>query len=168
MPKISGDDKAMKSERRQEMENVFIVHNHASTKRAIKMLGQSTWDSFYKFTIERHPYEKCVSWAWQKKGQREMSEALEYSVEQGKYRNYDLYTLNGKVSVDFIIRYENMQKDLKIVEEKLGLEIFSRLPNAKSEEREDKRPASIVLNDAQKAAIRTHCAEEFALMGYAE
>ena len=165
---IRGDEHDMMIQRKVELSDEVILHNHASAKRAIKMLGQSTWDSAYKFTIERHPYEKCVSWAWSKKGERGLAETLDYTIEKGKYRNYDLYTLNGEIAVDFIIRYEKMEEDLKQVERRLGLDIFSRLPRAKGNFREDRRPAAEVLNAAQKRAIRDYCTEEFALMGYDE
>jgi len=107
--------------------------------------------------------------AWFRLGSGEFSEMLEDTIERGKYRNYDLYTVDGAVAVDFIIRYEHLAEDLKRVEERLGgIDILSRLPLAKASYRQDRRPASEVLTTGQKSAIQKVCVEEFELMGYPE
>ena len=163
---VAGNQKGMRDVHQNEMPETYRLYNHASAKRAVKVLGREFWDKAYKFTIERHPYEKCVSWAWHKKRDKSTDEAIRHSLDQGMYRNFDLYSLEGKVAVDFIVRYEHMESDVKLLEQKLGMELYSRMPRAKGGERKDPRPAREVLSDDHKAQIREFCAEEFALMGY--
>jgi hypothetical protein len=164
------DTAAMKQLRKGAFD--YIVYNHASAKRARKKIDALMWDSAFKFTIERHPYEKAVSLAWMRRGKYSSTDfayALDKTIETGKFRNYQLYTVNGVLAVDFIIRYEQLADDVKRVEEKLqGIEILSRLPVTKGASRSDRRPAAELLTVAQKLAIQKVCAEEFALMGYAE
>jgi hypothetical protein len=161
------DKPAMKHFRKHVFGDLYTVFNHASARRARKVLDRAAWDSAFKFTIERHPYEKAVSMAWFRLGSREFPDVLEQTIANGKFRNYDLYTVDGDVAVDFIIRYEHLAEDVKHVEDKLGgIEILSRLPEAKGS-RTDRRPATELLSAAQKSAIQKICAEEFALMGYA-
>ena len=162
-----GDTLAMKKFRKDKFEDLYTVYNHASARRALKVLDRDQWDACFKFTIERHPYEKAVSMAWFRKGNGEFSDALENTVARGKYRNFDLYTVDGAMAVDFIIRYEKLAEDIKAVEEKLGgIAILSRFPISKGNYRGDRKPAAEHLSAAQKAKVQEVCAEEFELMGY--
>jgi hypothetical protein len=165
----TADLKGMSRLRKMRTRELFLLHNHSSARRAIKVLGKDVWDAAFTFAVERHPYEKAVSRAWFRKGDRDFPSALDIAVESEKYRNYDLYTVGGKVVVDAIFRFEHLYEELKQVEDRLGgLDVVSRLPQAKSHFREDRRPAAQVLSAAQKSKIQQVCAEEFALMGYAE
>ena len=162
-----GDEKAMKLFRKDKFEDLYTVYNHASVRRALKVLDKDAWDSCFKFTIERHPYEKAVSMAWFRKGNGEFADVLENTVARGKYRNFDLYTVDGAVAVDFIIRYERLAEDIKTVEDKLGgISILDRFPISKGNYRGDRKPAAEHLSNAQKAKVQEVCAEEFELMGY--
>lgn len=163
------DKAVMKELRRSASDN--IVGNHSSARHARKKIDPAVWNSAFKFTIERHPYERVVSAAWSRHGSSspEFSTAVDKTIETGKLRNYQLYTVKGSLAVDFIIRYEQLAEDVKRVEEKLnGLEILARLPVTKGAFRSDRRPASEILTSAQKLAIQKLCAEEFALLGYPE
>lgn len=143
------------------------VQRHGGAKSARKLVGEDFWNSAFKFTIERHPYEKAVSLAWFARGKREFSDALEDVLTKDLYRNFELYSERGKSVVDFIIRYENLAEDVQRAEQGLGgLPILSRLPKANAAKRRDRRPASEVLTDKQKAIVYETCREEFDLMGY--
>jgi hypothetical protein len=162
-----GDTIAMKKFRKEKFEELYTVFNHASVRRARKVLDTEVWDKAFKFTIERHPYEKCVSMAWFRRGGGDFETVLENTVARGKYRNFDLYSLDGNLAVDFIIRYEHLKEDIKTVEEKLGgIDIYSRFPSSKGNYRGDRKPAAEHLSPDQKAKIQEVCAEEFELMGY--
>lgn len=163
------DVKEMKRLRKKVFPDLYTVFNHASSKRAIKVLGEETWKKAFKFAVERHPYEKAVSMAWFRKGDDDFPKALEETIGRAKFRNYDLYTFKGEVAVDYIIRYEDLANCVKHVEDKLGgLKIFENLPQAKGAHRVDRSPAADQLTAEQKSRIQKICAEEFALMGYPE
>ncbi len=160
------DAKTLDGLRRETFVPHYLFRNHDSASRAIKRLGRPAWDAAFTFTIERHPYEKAVSMAWMHAGEAGFDQALEAVLAGKKYRNNGLYSVDGKVVVDFVIRYERMADDVAQLEKRLGLEIFARLPNANSEFRRDRRPAAEVLGKAQKSIIQSVCAEEFELFGY--
>jgi hypothetical protein len=144
-------------------------HNHISATRARGELDGKFWDAAFKFTIERDPYEKAVSLAWFRTrfDDRPFPEILDQAVASHGYRNFQRYTVDGEVAVDFIIRYERLEQDIQHVERTLGgLDIFARMPGAKNGYRQDRRPAREVLSDRQKAIVQKRCREEFELMGY--
>jgi hypothetical protein len=163
----SKNSKAMSQMRKSELLDHFKLYNHASAKRAKKFLEDEFWNRSYKFTIERHPYEKAVSMAYFRLGDRQFDAVLDEVVDRGKYRNYDLYADNGSIVADFIIRYEKFAEDVKKVEDKLkDVEIVARYPSAKSGYRPDRKPAAETLNKRQREKVQEVCAEEFELMGY--
>ncbi|MBV8798621.1 MAG: hypothetical protein JOY77_09675 [Alphaproteobacteria bacterium] len=166
----AGDKRRMKDVYRHQMKYGAgrAAARHGSAAGAREITGPAFWDSAFKFTIERHPYEKAVSLAWFERHGRPFEEVLEEVLKGDRYRNFDIYSAEGKPIVDFILRYEHLDEDLQRVEQALGgLAILSRLPRANSRQRRDRRPAAEVLTDAQKRVVQDTCREEFELMGYA-
>ena len=146
----------------------FVSSRHSGARAARKISGEEFFNKAYKFTIERHPYDKAVSLAWFELSRRGNFDTQLTSVLKSKrYRNYDQYTIDGKPVVDFIMRYENLAEDLAAIEKRLGgLALAERLPRSNSRQRKDRRPAHEILSDAQKAVVRETCREEFELLGY--
>lgn len=156
--------------------------NHMSINKICAALPIEL-SNFFKFTIERHPYEKAVSIAnfrlryeAYKIGKpmhadiNEIAIKIDQLIETGKLkkkiRNYDLYTMNGKVAVDKIIRFERLKEDFADVMKILGGNSQIELPTAKRGHRDRTIPAAELLTMAQKSWIQQICAEEFDLMNY--
>jgi len=167
----SGDRREMRRILQNELRDAgaMAARRHAGADVAKEVAGDAFWDKAYKFTVERHPYEKAVSFAWfRAEPNGDFAKALEEILESRLYRNFDVYSIDGKPAVDFIIRYEHLDEDVPKVEAAIGgLPILSRLPRANAHQRKDRRPAHEVLTDAQKAIVRETCREEFELLGYA-
>jgi len=119
------------------------------------------------FCIERHPYEKAVSSAyWHIRSRRQQipfDEALEIVLEEKRFKDWHRYTdANGKVCVDEILRFEDLEVDLhRIVVERLGIDVPFVLPGLKTESRSDRRPAMEILTSDQKRSVQKVMAEEF-------
>jgi hypothetical protein len=168
---MSGEKQAIAEFRKTNIKGKRLFKNHMSAATAKDQLDPAFWNGAFKFTIERHPYEKAVSHAFfQMRGNpnRDFAKVLERQLEIGRFRNYDLYTIDGALAVDYVVRYERLQDDIRVLEERLnGLSIWDRLPHTKHGFRADRRPAAEILSDAQKAKIRERCREEFEMFGYA-
>jgi hypothetical protein len=139
------------------------------------MVPRKFWKSAFKFTSERHPYEKAVSLAYYRMGKRgkprraetsSFEELLDKIVAGEGYCGYRYYSINGRPVVDDFIRQENLLADLKRIGDKLGLSIPEELPRRKGQFREDQRPAREILTPAQKDIIYEKCKVEFDLLGY--
>jgi hypothetical protein len=146
-------------------------HAHMTAKQARSKLGQEFWDRAFKFTIERHPYERAVSQAWftwaRLGGPGQDFEAFfDHSVRTGPYLNNRFYLIKGQPAVDRILRYERLDEDLRDVGARFGLVLPEPLPSIKGGFRKDRRPAGDILTEDQKAAIRARCTYEFEVMGY--
>lgn len=164
-----GDPDADTRLARRAVKPHYKFYNHIPARLLRERLPEDFWQRAFKFTIERHPYEKVVSQAYfklGKKGRRNFDRVLDDVVEEGAYSNYRLYTIGGAVVTDFIVRYEDMDADIRRVEEHCGIAIAVHMPSAKGSFRTDRRPAREILNDRQKGIVREACAEEFELFGY--
>ena len=150
----------------EEMGDKFGSHFGAE---AIKSrIAPEFWEKAFKFSAERHPYEKAVSFAYftLHKSERSFEQHLDKVVRKGGYGGYRFYTIDGQVVVDDFVRLESIKDDLKRIGAKLGIAIPNELPRSKTKTRTDRRPAREILSDAQKETIYKMCKEEFELFGY--
>ena len=78
----------------------------------------------------------------------------------------DLYTIDGKVSVDKVCLYENLEEDLEDVRIRCGLPGKIVLPHAKGSHRKNRRSYREILSEEQADIIRERASKEIALFGY--
>ena len=110
-------------------------YNHMPATLARRMLGEAFWQKAHKWTIERHPYEKAVSQAYFKmwfmgKPVAAFQDMLDELIAGNEIDNSDLYTIDGKVALDEIIRQEDLPGSFQAVLAKSGLRFDGALPRA--------------------------------------
>jgi hypothetical protein len=125
--------------------------NHLPGPRIRQMIPPSVWDNYFKFCVERDPFDKALSayhWAMairKEEGRPTMSlSQFVHSEDLREYSDWHRYTENNVPIVNKVLRYENLTSELAEVCEHLGLPTLS-LPTAKAGHRTDRRPASDVL-----------------------
>jgi len=155
------------------------LFNHIPAKRLKKKLAPALWASAWKFTIERHPYEKVVSDAFYhyhylllrltRQGRDEkqptFSRYLDFFIGRMTPDRGEAYAIDGTVVVDEVIFQESLEEQLRDVAKRLGLPL-SEIPRAKGQFRKDPRPAREILTDAQKEAIFLKHRTTFERFGY--
>ena len=146
-------------------------HHHMSASEVGLLLPQEFYSSAFKFCFDRHPYEKVLSLIYWRK-RKEISNGasaqdyIDPFIDGAEYRNYDLYSANGKLVVDRVFRYEDLWEELASLAWWWGKELPKYPPRAKGKFRKDRRPASEVLSVSQIRRIVDVCWEEFDLLGY--
>ncbi len=83
-----------------------------------------------------------------------------------KKRGYKIYTIDGKIAVDRICKFENITGELEIVQQQVGIPEPLDLPNAKSQYRKDKRSYRDILGEEDKTRIAHLFHDEINLLGY--
>jgi len=171
---IEGGDLAEIRKAGRDARRHRTFRNHMPAGRVAARLPEGFWRAAFKFTVDRHPYEKAVSLAHfayaravRKHSSLTFDEHLDRIVQQGKYRNFDLYSEDGVPVVDAVLRYEDMPGCFLEVQARTGIAFAQGLPFTKHRFRTDRRPAVEVLSDRQKALVQKVCHEEFELSGYA-
>lgn len=146
-------------------------YNHIPARKIKQRLGKNIWDSYYKFCVVRNPWDRVISqYYWRlrnEEGAMSIDEFL-YSrhIDSLLRKGIGVYTIDRKIAVDKICRYESLTEDLEEVRNKLGLPEAISLPRAKSTFRKDNRHYSEVFSEAQKERIGAIFSDEIKLLGY--
>jgi hypothetical protein len=148
----------------------ILFSPHTNAKDAHKMIDPEFWDAAFKFTSERHPYEKAVSQAYFRRAKQdrddEFAKYLDGVVRQGDYPGFPRWSIDGKPVMSDFVRQENLKADLDRIGVRLGIPIPDELPQKKIVTRVDRRPAREILSDEQKAIVYERCAKEFEILGW--
>jgi len=145
-------------------------HNHISAAKVRSLVDTRIWTQYFKFCFERNPWDKTISHYYWKTGSADPS-ALDRFIASSEMRRLkrggiDLYTENGKVAVDQIFKYENLQEELQKIGATIGVPEPISIPSTKSTYRKDRRHYRDVLSGPQRDAIAKRFKAEIELMGY--
>jgi hypothetical protein len=116
--------------------------NHMPALLVKNRIDSEIWDSYFKFAIERNPWDKAVSqYFWLKKINK--NQDLQFDTYLSNrffphdYRKYS--DMDGKIIVDKIIKYEELNNELDIIFKKLKIPFEGQLNIfAKSSYRQNK------------------------------
>jgi Sulfotransferase family len=118
----------------------FYPHIPAHELR--RLLGEPIWNSYFKFTIERNPWDRQVSlyhWHYRDRERKPSFDLFIRSPFHRKIsRNFDTYSIGGKVAADYVCRYETLDDDLASVLKQFGIDQAVSLPRAKGKHRSDR------------------------------
>jgi hypothetical protein len=131
-------------------------YNHIPARLVKNRISKTVWNSYYKFCIERNPWDKTLSHYHMLNDRYGGNLTLDQYFDSGEFcLNYPLYTdQNNNVIVDRIIKYEQLSTELIEVFEKFGIPFSGKLgARAKSSHRKDRRPYQQIFTDKQKAVI---------------
>jgi len=115
---------------------------HLTVKDVIKYVGQKKWDNVYKFAVIRNPWDRVVSqYKFRTKTNKSNMEENPISFKEWVtkvFKENDPYYFgkrpqmyipqvdwlknkDGKIDIDKIIRFENLNQEFKIVADHLGI-----------------------------------------------
>lgn len=143
--------------------------NHMPAARIRALVGEEVWRSYYKFAIERDPWDKAISlYYWRTRNEEPRRPLLQFLQEVGarSLSNAHIYLIDGKLAVDRIIRYENLAEQLEEIRLRLALPEPLALPRAKGTHRSERSHYSQLIGPAERAVIDAACAREIELLGY--
>lgn len=145
-------------------------HKHMGASEIRSLISKQTWNSYFKFCVERNPWERAISlYYWRKKAGLEGSLAefvASGALKDLRNKGWNLYTIDGKTAVDHILRFEDLERELEQVRQRLGLSGPLELPRAKGNARTDRRHYTEVLTAEDRQRIAEMFREEIELMGY--
>lgn len=125
---------------------------HMTAEEIRHALGDDTWDSYYTFAFERNPWDRMHSfyrWRVHRNGEKrpfeEFLEGVQREFERAgeagpptRWSNWKIYTIDDRVAVDFLGRYENLNEDLRRLSEEAGIPFDGWIPSAKAGIRADR------------------------------
>ena len=133
----------------------------------IRRISKVDWDSFFKFTIVRNPWDMVVSMYWWDK---QLGDTFSEWLVKGVNSVYDFfhedyYFKNGKKIADYYLRYENLESEYKSVCHHIGIP-YKKLPKLKNHIRIDKNHYSEYYNKADKEFVAKMFPQTIKEFGY--
>jgi hypothetical protein len=100
--------------------------NHMGAKKIRNLIDPGVFNSYHKITVVRNPYDKVVSmfwWHFKSSGKLNSLKDLSFGEIKMLFRKFVLseenfpldkhiYTIDGKIVADRILRHENLLEDL--------------------------------------------------------
>ena len=154
----------------RELRRKRKFYNHIPAWRVRCRIPGKTWKEYFKFCVERNPWDKTLSHYHFKRRLfpgMSLGEYLERGFSRLNHPRYTDYPEYDQVLVDRIIRYETLDDELGEIFGLLGIPFEGRLGVfAKSSYRSDRRPYREVLSIQQRDMIQEVYKKEIGLLGY--
>jgi hypothetical protein len=108
-------------------------YNHMPAENIRELLGDALWARYFKFCLIRNPFDKVVSQFWflQAKQVRVNLATAEFDLVRSHFRKWvelrcfpldaPVYSIDGRVIADHIVRYENLEQGLQTVCRQLSI-----------------------------------------------
>ena len=142
------------------------LDRHLSAAEIRALVGADVWSGYFKFCVERDPWEKAVALYEQRTRDRKPRPTLATFLTEARpesLSNFGLYSIDGALAVDRVIRYEHLDAELEAVRNLLNLPAPITLGT-----RADRvSHYSTVIGPAERALLDRACAREIELFGYA-
>ncbi|CAB1275118.1 sulfotransferase family protein [Candidatus Nitrosacidococcus tergens] len=146
-------------------------YNRMTSAEIRDQIGEQTWKNYFKFCVERNPWDKMISYYHMAKfrvnGNLTLDEFLATGVFPVNFPRYTEPKDPTQIIVDQIIYYEDLIAGLGEVFKKLDIPFYGSLGvGAKSEYRTDYRFYQDILTEEQAHKIQDIFATEISLHGY--
>jgi hypothetical protein len=145
-------------------------YNHIPAYLAKERISPEIWNSYFKFSVERNPWDKAVSYYHMLNHRSGKIVDFEHFVSSNDHAyNFPLYTsFNSKeVLVDRILKYDQLDTDLSEVFGSLGVPFEGKLTTfSKANYRTDRKPYQEYYNSITKEIIRSKFKNEIDLMKF--
>lgn len=159
---------------------VARFHEHTPGWKVRQEVGPEIWNSYFKFSVVRHPIDRCISRFYYTRDYDLEKDRAYWDVNDFdqflRYRanlineNWQMYTEKDEVTLDYLVKYEDFETGLGMVSEKIGLDhsIYEDLGqiHAKGSHRPKEKRANEVMSERHRMLISMLCEKEIELFGY--
>jgi hypothetical protein len=149
----------------------YGFYNHMPAAQAKALLNDDkAWRSYFKFAFDRNPWDRQVSF-YHHRHRHEANPPpfteFIHSDKRARLNNFEIYSIDGDVAVDFIGHYETLEADLKRALEQVGLSLNGELPRAKSGTRHKGKHYRDYYDDRTRDVVGDWYRREIQLLDYA-
>jgi hypothetical protein len=144
-------------------------YNHIPARQVRQWVDSKVWGSYYKFCFERNPWDKAISQYYFYCQHNDLDLSFQdylFNFDHKRLSNFNIYSIDGKVSVDHVALFENINQEILSLASTLGVKEEITLPRVKTGFRKDKRPYKDVISDTERTYIQNICQNEIKLLNY--
>jgi Sulfotransferase family len=155
--------------RRIQRSPFATYYPHERAELIKTLVGRRVFNSYFKFTIERNPWDREVSlyfWRTRKRPDTSFNDFVRTNRRKYWVDNFDIYTIDGKLAADHVMRYENLSDELTALARIIGCDPSAiTLPHAK-QRRVDKVDYRTYYDDELRNIIANRHRREIELFEY--
>ena len=161
----------------------FFSKRYVCAMDARNFVGQKKWEKYFKFAIVRNPWDKIVSMYRYRKKIGRISKGLSFKkfiklidsakIKHDDGRKHKFFTCNqldccvdedGEVILDYIGRFEKLQKHWKYICRKIGKNRI--LPHVKSSKKKKQKGYQTYYDDETKKLVAARFSKDIEYFGY--
>lgn len=158
----------------RNLPELFGLHAHATARQARSVLGRNVFDSYFKFAVERNPWDRQVSLYFHRSWKTKRTPNFDADMRSWFYRNteychlhnWDIYAIDGQIAVDRVLRYENLSEELAKLSAELGFALPEELARLRGDYRSDRPHYSTLYSDVTRDLVARWYAREIDALGY--
>ena len=155
----------------------FGLNQHASARDVRAFIGPELFDSYTKISSERNPWDRQISLFAHRTGSGARANLAQFSkrmlspayrlLHHTRLHNWEVYTVNEKVCVDHMIRFEHLNADFRDVLQKLGLDPEEHeLPHRRNGGRRDETTYRKFYCERSRTLVKKWYRREIECFGY--
>lgn len=154
---------------------LFGFHAHPYARHVREIVGAKTFESYFKFAVERNPWERQVSLYHHREFKRknpnpnfdrDMKSAFYRFAHYSRLPNWNVYAIDGKVVADRVLRYENLASEVRDLLKELGLGDRAKLPRENTSYTGERAHYSTYYSDETRDMIGRWYQHEINALGY--
>lgn len=138
---------------------------HQPAESVRRQLGEDVWQRSFKFSIVRNPWDRVVSSYYWRRSRRGDQISLDQVIADAA-RNWEILSIDGRVAVDRVVRFEHLLDDVHDVCDQIGMPRPDELPRLKSGLRPPGADYRELLTADQAERIARLCRYEIETFGY--
>lgn len=148
--------------------NLLRYSDHSPAPFVRRHVGGEAWSAYFKLAVERNPWDRQVSFYFFAKKRKGFTLSFAEFLRTPKCRvkNWPIYTIDDRVAVDRVVRYERLEEDLASIWTTIGLTGVPPLPRAKGGFRPADRPYREFYDTATRRIVADMYAKEIEAFGY--
>jgi len=155
----------------RQFKNKMKFYNHIPAFLIKSRIGRDIWNDYFKFCVERNPWDKTLSHYHFRKGRFGDDISFDSYLDQGKnclnFPKYTDFNNRNKIIVDRVLRYETLNEELTDVFGSLGIPFNGTLDiHAKSGYKKDRRSYREILTKEQSEKISAIYKKEIEMHNY--
>ncbi len=130
---------------------------HIPARHVRATLPREIWDSYYKITIERNPWDRLVSGYYYRYADKKKRPSFEEVVRAtNRPQNAIVYTIDGEIVVDKFMKFETLADDFREFLQKVGAPSELSIPMTNASKRPDGAYRAMYTDELRDIVAEVH------------
>lgn len=141
------------------------IFDHMLLSELMALPEAQQWSSYFKFCLERNPWDKTVSrYFWKYRGRSSRPDFETFVANDKHVSDFDAYSLSGQIGVDYVGDYGELTNSIAKISKTIGCDI--PLPAHRNANTRQKRDYRDMYTAETREKIAEVYAREIAAFGY--